>query len=170
MNFVTFHTSSHEELPLAQLFAFPNLWEAHNLWDELSRESIPASLDPEKLPRAIQPYLLAMDIDMDEQALRIRSAGSRLSDEYRTEMRGLTADDILEPHEAIAMTAQGMQMAINGEPSLARKSCIAIGERHWSYTRLILPLASNGVKIDRCIQLIDPSTLVYADNSARMIA
>ena len=164
MNFVTFHSSSHEELPLAQLFAFPNLWEAHNLWDEMSSERIPDTLDPAKLPRALLPYLMVIDIDAEEQALRIRLAGTRLCDEYRTELRGLTADDIFEPQDAMAITATGLQVAKSGEPSLARKSCITISERRWSYARLVLPLSSDGVKIDRLMELIDPSTLVYVEN------
>ena len=164
LNFVTFHSSSHEELPLAQLFAFPNLWEAHNLWDELSVAKLPDALDVAKLPHAVTPYIMVMDIDAQAQLLRIRHAGSRLCDEYRADLCGLTADDIFESHDAMAVTAAGLQMAMSGEPSLARKSSISIAECRWSYTQLVLPLSSDGAKIDRLIQLIDPSTLVYMEN------
>ncbi len=147
-----------------QLFAFPNLWEVHSLWDEMTKERIPESLDPAKLPRAVLPYTMIMDIDSEEQLLRIRLAGTRLCDEYRTELRGLTADDIFEPQDAIAITATGLQMARSCEPSLSRKSCITIAERRWSYAQLILPLSSDGVHVDRLMTLIDPSTLVYVEN------
>jgi len=164
LNFVTFHSSTHEELPLAQLFAFPNLWEAYNLWDELSALKLPDALDAAKLPHAVAPYIMTMDIDVEAQMLRVRHAGSRLCDEYRADLRGLSADDIFEPHDAMAFTAAGLQMVQSGEPSLARKSGISVAERRWSYTQLVLPLSSDGVTIDRLIQLIDPSTLVYMEN------
>jgi hypothetical protein len=161
LNLVTFHSSSHEELPLAQLFAFPNLWEAHSLWDETSRGQLPETLDPVKLPRAVLPYLMVMDIDAE--LLRVRLAGTRLCDEYRAELRGLTAEEIFEPQDAMALTANALQVARSGEPSLVRQSCITISERRWSYAQLLLPLSSDGMKVDRLMKLIDPSTLVYVD-------
>ena len=155
----SFQSSTHEELPLAEMPAYADLQRVHEVWSELTNKKghFPAQLDPTSVPVSLLPYMMLLDVEAD--CLRVRLAGTRVCEEHGGEMRGRTTDDFFKPEDGKKVLAAGLRVAETGEPSLARKSYIAINGRRWSYVRMILPLSSDGVKRDRLFKLLDPATL-----------
>ncbi len=155
----SFQSSTHEELPLDELSAYADLQRVHDVWSGLTEKQgrFPAQLDPTTVPVALLPYMMLLEVE--EDCLRVRLAGTRVCEEHGGEMRGHTTDDFFKPEDGKKVLEAGLRVSETGAPSLARKSYIAISGRRWSYVRLILPLSSDGVKRDRLFKLLDPATL-----------
>jgi hypothetical protein len=153
---------THEELPLDRLPDFPSLAALHACWQRLGEgaaSGFPAKIDPLEIPPALLPYLMLLDIEDDR--LRVRLAGTTVCDKHGGEMRGKTTDDFFQPHDAAQVVAAGLRIAETGRPSLARRSYVSIDGQPWSYVRLMLPLSRGGDRVDGLVKTLDPETLNY---------
>lgn len=151
--------SAHEELPLAELAHYPSLQALYSVWKDKSRGGLPAKLSPLDVPRSVLPYVMLLDLDPSGPRLRVRLAGTEVCLKHGSELKGKTTDDFFEAEDAGAVVEDAVRVAETGQPSLARRSYITLNDRLWSYTRIILPLSSDGERIDSFFKALAPESL-----------
>lgn len=155
--------AGHKELSLQALAESPVLSAVHDIWrEEVERSGrLPQRLDPLRLPRAILPYVMLLDLEEKRggHLLRIRLAGTEVCAKHGREMKGLTTEDFFQPQDADAVTRSALEIARTRQPSLARRAYVTLGDRCWSYLRLILPLSRDGKTVDSFFKAADPVSM-----------
>lgn len=151
--------TKHAELPLAQISAYPALQKVLRVWESNAGGSAPATLDPIDLPPPVFPYIMLLDFDEGRTSLTIRLAGDFVREKHGGPVKGKTPYDFFDEPDADQVMAHARQVAESGAPSLATREYIGIDESMWAYTRLMLPLASTGGRIDQIFKVIEPATL-----------
>lgn len=73
-------------------------------------------------------------------------------------MTGKPLSDGFSPEDFPGVFARLDRIMASGEPDLARHEFTDSRDRRWAYTRLVLPLSSDGVKRDRYAVIYDPGT------------
>lgn len=157
--------SAHTELPLAEIAGYPSLKALHAVWQEKSRDGLPARLSPLDVPKSVLPFVMLLELERDGPRLRVRLAGTEVCQKHGGELKGKTTDDFFEAKDAQAVVADAVKVAETGRPSLARRSYITLNDRLWSYTRIILPLSSDGKTIDSFFKALAPESLTDQSSS-----
>lgn len=150
--------TEHEDLPFEQISDYPVLQSVYQLWaQDLPR--LPRQLDPTEIPPSALPYVLLLDLEHNPTDLRIRLAGTRVCELHGKELRGRSAADFFNQKDANTVLKAALLCAESRQPSLAHRRYVSLHDRLWGYTRLLMPLSSDGVNVDRFFKLVEPSTL-----------
>lgn len=145
------------ELPLADIAAFPNLATALKVWEQTAEGGLPDRLDVVDLPRRLLPYVMLLDLE--EDVLRVRLAGTRVCDLHGGELAGKTTDTFFMPDQARSVVVGAQTVVSTGRPSLMRRTYVALDGRYWSYVRLLLPLAPRPSGVPSLFKAAEPNTL-----------
>ncbi|WP_374764331.1 PAS domain-containing protein [Yunchengibacter salinarum] len=148
-----------EELPLDN--ASPALHSLIDLWFRRTQAQgrIPAAFNMRDIPPRILPYVMLLTLDRERDRLIVRLAGTEVCQRHGGEMKGKTTDDFFEPVDAAIVVKSALDVAHNKTPSLARRNYVNIDGKSWHYTRLIMPLSSDGETVDGFFKTLDPDTL-----------
>lgn len=157
-----FRYSNHQELDLDRLQDLPTLKAVHDVWAQTMPDRVPARIDPLSIPRQLLPYVMLLDLEEKPVRLRIRLAGTFVCERHGGELRGMTTDHFFQAHDAQAVIDSALEVARSKRPSLAYRESVTLSERFWRYTRLILPLSSDGKRVDGFFKVLDPDSLSWA--------
>ncbi|WP_416896560.1 MAG: PAS domain-containing protein [Minwuia sp.] len=151
--------SKHTELDIGEIGNFPLLDHMCRFWREANDGDVPVRIEPFDVPAKLMPYVMLLDLEEEPRRLRVRLAGTAVCDKHGGELKGKTTDDFFLEDDARAVVDAALVAAETRQPTLARREYIGLDDRLWGYVRLILPLSSDGVKIDRFFKAVEPHTL-----------
>lgn len=101
---------------------------------------------------------MLVDLTEEPRDAVIRLAGTLPCELYGGELRNMSVHRFFAPADADRVLDDLFQVAATGEPRLTARSYVAINERFWAYTRLLLPLRPDGRAITRIMKLIEPAS------------
>ena len=151
--------SRHTEMDLADSSKFPLLDRMYRFWQGASADGLPERIEPFDIPPRLMPYIMLLELEDEGPRLRVRLAGTEVCAKHGGELRGKTTDDFFLPDDATTVVDAALQSAETRQPTLARREYIGLDDRIWGYVRLILPLSSDGQRVDRFFKAVEPSTL-----------
>lgn len=151
--------SRHTDIDISESPNYPLLNEMIEHWKERSRAGLPSRIEPFDIPRALMPYVMLLDLEDEPLRLRVRLAGTEVCAKHGGELKNKTTDDFFLPDDADTVIRAALQAAETRQPSLARRDYIGLDDRMWGYVRVILPLSSDGTRVDRFFKAVEPATL-----------
>ncbi|WP_417516480.1 PAS domain-containing protein [Minwuia sp.] len=157
--FATLMPSRHTEIDLSEIGQYPMLKAMVDFWQQASGESLPRRIEPFDVPKKLMPYVMLLDLETEPECLRVRLAGTEVCAKHGGELRSKTTNDFFLEDDAQAVVDAAKLAASTRKPTLARREYVGLDDRMWGYVRLILPLSSDGVKVDRFFKAIEPATL-----------
>ncbi len=137
------------------MFAFdrirdPELHELHDYWltkhrdDRLPRRS---DIDPLEVPRLLKSLAL-LEVVGDAKDFVFILAGSRIDEAFGRTLKGVTLGDIRETVEMSPGAEQYGAAVRFRVPQYQQADLREYGKEHWAYRHLILPLSSDGERVD----------------------
>ena len=150
----------YQELDLSGLAGCPVLAQCHATWLAASAgDRIPASLDLAGIPADALPYTMLLDYLPAAGDVRVRIAGTHVGEHssFRDSGRGLRG--FFNATDAQIVYQSLVRIAATRTPSLARRDYVRIDGRKYSYTRLIMPLAADGMTVSGFFKTIEPASL-----------
>jgi len=146
-------------MPITRIGDYPLLEKMYQFWQAATDGGLPSKIEPFDVPPRLMPYVMLLELENDGPRLRVRLAGTEVCAKHGGELRGKTTDDFFLPDDADTVVEAAMQSAETRQPTLARREYIGLDDRIWVYVRLILPLSTDGVTVDRFFKAVEPSTL-----------
>lgn len=148
----------HTEIPLERIGEYPLLAECLEVWRRQAADRLPATVDPVLFPRAAIRGLNLIEYLPETDDWRIRLVGSLVTDHVGRELRGTgLAQNFSEPDRGSVRSAL-RTAADRRAPDLVRRTFHDPRGVTWAYTRLYLPLSSDGATVDRFATVIDPGS------------
>ena len=108
-------------------------------------------IDPLELPRLLKSLAL-LEVVGDAEDFVFVLAGSRIEEVYDRSLKGVTLENLREVFEESPSTGDYVAAVRSGEPQYQQASLREFGMEHWACRRLILPLSSDGERVD-CLLL-----------------
>lgn len=156
----------YEELPLENLADFPLLAACHAAWLAAHRTlpggaevALPAAIAVEALPPDVMPYTMLLDYLPEQRDVRVRLAGNYVGERTSADDGGRRLGNFFNAQDASIVYASMEQVANLRQPSLARRSYVALDGMQFSYVRMILPLSLDGYTVTGFFKTIEPATL-----------
>lgn len=129
------------------------LRELYAYWDAKrgARFAPPRSaIDPAEI-RLLLPMIMLLDVIGCPPRFRIRLAGTQVVESYGREITGLHIDELdLDRIDRVVLTDLA-RVVTERRPSLAYRDYVRRDGRHMRYERLVLPLSSDGVAVDKLL-------------------
>lgn len=130
------------------------LRELHGYWLSKRRDGgLPArrDIDPLEVPRLLK-HLALLEVVGDAEDFVFVLAGSRIEDVHGRTLKGVSLGDLREDLEESPSIVDYVAAVRSGEPQYQQASLKEYGKEHWACRRLILPLSSDGARVD-CLLL-----------------
>ena len=131
-------------------FAHGGLVALLDYWNVKRRERIApsrADIDPAEIP-ALLANLFLVDVEGDPPVFRIRLVGTAIVDRYGEEIRGRTLEELDLGDQLDSILDQYHQTVRHREPTYCRHRFWRDSGGFINYERLLLPLSSDGERID----------------------
>lgn len=148
----------HVPMPLDRLAEYPVLAGCLDGWRRLSDHGLPETIDPVEMPVEAIKAISLIDWDETHRTWFVRLSSTLMDQGHGRTMTGKPLSDGFSPEEFPGVCARLDNILASGEPDLARHEFTDSRGRRWAYTRLVLPLSSDGVKRDRYAVIYDPGT------------
>ncbi len=132
------------------LLADSKLRRLYDYWHSLCRDGSNPSrrdIDPLAIPDLL-PNVFLLDVVGDAQDFVFRLAGSLVEDAFSMPLRGKSIAEIQRAAGTPIPVAQHVEVARGGGPRYREGTMHAPGREHWKTQRLLLPLSSDGQKVD----------------------
>ena len=133
----------------------------YRYWEEqmLKRGALPGRqhFDPIDVYRTL-PWLNLVDVLAQEDGsyrFRQRLIGTALTEKFNRDVTGGWYEDIYHPDFLEEHTAPLLELIGEKKPSLTRIRFPSPDKKHVIYTRLMLPMASDGDNVDLILQVMD---------------
>lgn len=140
--------SGHVPVPRHQA-----LRELYAYWNAKRGDSFApprSAIDPAEIRRLL-PLILLLDVIGTPPRFRVRLAGTKVVEAYGREITGFHIDELdLDKMDHVVL-ANLVEVVEKGCPSLAHREYTRNDGRHMKYERLVLPLSSDGVKVDKLL-------------------
>ncbi len=130
------------------------LRELHDYWLTKHRDGrLPrrGDIDPLEVPRLLKNLAL-LEVVGDAADFVFVLAGSRIEEVYDRSLKGVTLGNLREVFEETRSAGDYVAAVRSGEPQYQQASLKEHGMEHWACRRLILPLSSDGERVD-CLLL-----------------
>ncbi len=130
------------------------LRELHDYWLTKHRDGrLPrrGDIDPLEVPRLLKNLAL-LEVVGDAEAFVFALAGSRIEEVYDRSLKGVTLGNLREVFEETPSVGDYVAAVRSGEPQYQQASLKENGKEYWACRRLILPLSSDGERVD-CLLL-----------------
>ena len=150
--------SRHKDIPIDRIGEFSVLDSVHSVWMEKSTNGLPQDLEPLELPTFALPNVMLIDLERHPRNARIRLAGTLPCRLYGGELKGRTVHDFFAAKDAEHVLGSLFAAADKGVPCLTQRSYVALANKHWAYTRLVLPLSEDGETVNRVFKVLEPNT------------
>lgn len=148
-----------EPLPMTDVADYPILSAVHAAWVALCKPDPPVRINPEDFPPRTLSHLMLVDLDEEAPDAVVRLAGTEVCTLYGGEMRGVSVFDFFHREDAEIVLDSLLDVASKGEPTLAKRSYVAVSGRPWRYTRLLLPYHPVDGRCRRIVKVVEPATL-----------
>ncbi len=128
----------------------PELRELHDYWLSKHHDGrLPkrSDIDPLEVPRLIKGLAL-LEVVGDAEDFVFVLAGSRIEDAFDRTLKGVTLRELRETDETSPSAEQYVAAVRSGTPQYRQADLREYGKEHWAYRRLILPLSSDGERVD----------------------
>jgi hypothetical protein len=128
----------------------PHLRDLHAYWQrKKAGRRLPArgDVEPSEIPRLL-PWIALVEVTENPQRFFFRLAGTKIETFYGAKVSGRWLDELDFSEHNAAIAAQYAAAAQSGEPSVARFAFTKQDGRHLEYERVLLPLSSDGSKVD----------------------
>lgn len=109
-----------------------------------------ADIDPAEI-KPLLPYLGIVDVERNPLRFRYRLVGTEITHGYGRELTGCYLDEADLDDHATDIVQEYARAAESGEPSCSILEYTRRDGRHVRYERLVLPLSSDGSRIDMLI-------------------
>lgn len=111
--------------------------------------------DPLDIP-ALLPWIVMYDVVRQggDPRFRFRLVGTGIVEQYGRDATGMWFEDAYEGEILERQMATFTEVATSGRPHLSRPTLPIATKEYITYERLILPLAGDGVNVDRLIALM----------------
>jgi hypothetical protein len=137
------------------MFAFdrirdPELRELHDYWLTKHRHGrLPrrSDIDPLEVPRLLKNLAL-LEVVGDAEDFVFVLAGSRIEEAFDRTLKGVTLGEL---RKTVGMSPSAEQYVAAVRflvPQYRQADMREYGKEHWAYRRLILPLSSDGERVD----------------------
>jgi len=133
----------------------PELRELYDYWvSKRSDGRLPGrrDIDPLDVPRQLK-NLAFLEVVGDAEDFVFVLAGSRIEEVHDRSLKGVSLADLQEAFEKSPNTGDYVAAVRSGEPQYQQANLKEYGKEHWACRRLILPLSSDGERID-CLLLV----------------
>lgn len=104
-------------------------------------------IDPLEVPRLLK-NLAFLEVVGDAEDFVFVLAGSRIEEVHARSLKGVSLGDLREVLEKTPDSDDYVSAVREGEPQFQQASMKEYGKEHWACRRLILPLSSDGERID----------------------
>ena len=104
-------------------------------------------IDPLEIPDLL-PNIFLLDVIGDGADFIFRLAGSLVEDAFNMALRGKSITEIQREAGTPIPVAQHVEVARGGGPRYREGTMLVAGREHWKTHRLLLPLASDGRRVD----------------------
>jgi hypothetical protein len=134
----------------------PRLAALRRYWDAVrGRRAMPsrADIDPADIPRLL-PHLFLVDVGATVDDLRWRLAGTEVVRLFGLEVTGRPVGTGMLPTAGRLMRARFAFVARNAHPAYATGVMQAERNDHTPFQRLLLPLSSDGVRVDMLVGIL----------------
>lgn len=132
----------------------PELRELHDYWLNKHRDGrLPrrGDIDPLELPRLLKNLAL-LEVVGDAEDFAFILVGSRFEEAYGRTLKGVTLGNLREEIKETSSVGDYVAAVRSGEPQYQQASLKEYGQEHWICRCLILPLSSDGERVD-CLLL-----------------
>ena len=132
------------------LLADVKLRRLYDYWEGLRRNGLNPSrrdIDPLAIPELL-PNVFLLDVIGDAEDFVFRLAGSLVEDAFNMPLRGRSIAEIQRAAGTPIPVAQHVEVARGAGPRYREGSMHVPGREHWKTQRLLLPLSSNGRRVD----------------------
>ena len=122
----------------------------YDYWRSLCRNgSYPArqDIDPLDIPDLL-PCIFLLDVIGDAEDFVFRLAGTLVEDAFSMPLRGKSVRLIHNAAGTALPVCQHVEVARGGGPRYREGIVLAAGREHWRTQRLLLPLSSDGRRVD----------------------
>jgi hypothetical protein len=136
-----FSPSEIEDAELQELYHY---WRRKHRGDRLPRR---ADIDPIEIPGLLKNIAI-LEVSDEAEDFVFALAGSRIEEVHGRALKGVSLRQLQAEFE-VSPSVRRYHDAVNSrEPQFQRASLKEFGKAHWSCRRLILPLSSDGERID----------------------
>lgn len=111
---------------------------------------IRADIDPLEI-KPLLPYVGLVDVERSPLRFRFRLTGTEITKGYGQELTGRYLDEIDLNNHQLDIMLDYARAAENGEAACSTLEYMRNDGRHLRYERLVLPLSSDGGKVDMLI-------------------
>ncbi len=132
----------------AELRELYDYWLAQHRDGRLPRRS---DIDPLEVPRLLKSLAL-LEVVGDAEDFVFVLAGSRIEEAFNRTLKGVTLGELRETVEMSESAEQYVAAVRLRVPQYRQGDLREYGKEHWAYRRLILPLSSDGERVD-CLLL-----------------
>ena len=137
------------------MFAFdrirdPELRELHQYWLTKHRDGrLPrrSDIDPLEVPRLLKSLALLEVVGEAEDFVFVL-AGSRIEEAFDRTLKGVTLGELRQTDEITPSAEQYVAAVRSRIPQHQQADMREYGKEHWACRRLILPLSSDGERVD----------------------
>lgn len=126
------------------------LQRLYDYWRSRCRDgALPSrrDIDPLDIPDLLANVFM-LDVIGDAEDFVFRLAGSLVEEAFSMPLRGRSIAEIQKAAGTPIPVAQHVEVARGGGPRYREGSMLVAGREHWRTHRLLLPLSSNGGKVD----------------------
>ena len=121
-----------------------------------------ADLDPAELG-SLLPNIMLVDVERSPFRFRMRLAGSALDEAFGRKYSGCYLDDAGANYFEAESIEDYARVVFYKRPHFTSGQAWSASDECWNYTRLLLPMSSNGVEVDMLLGGVYP-TSVFASN------
>ena len=128
----------------AELRELYDYWRAQHRDGRLPRRG---DIDPLEVPRLLKSLAL-LEVVGDAEDFVFVLAGSRIEEVHGRTLKGVTLGELREGLEETPSAGDYVAAVRSGEPQYQQSNLKEYGKEHWACRRLILPLSSDGERVD----------------------
>ncbi len=126
------------------------LRELYGYWRSLHRrDRLPARVDvnPLDIPRLLK-HIAILEVVGEAEDFVFALAGSRIEDVHGRALKGVSLQQLREAFEVSASMDTYVEAVRTREPQYQDANLKEFGKAYWACRRLILPLSSDGERVD----------------------
>ena len=136
-----FSPSDIEESELRELYEY---WRSKNRGNRLAAR---ADIDPIEIPGLLK-HIAILEVVGEAEDFVYALAGSRIEDVHDRALKGVSLRQLRDAFEVAPSLDEYVEAVRSREPQIQNANLTEFGKVHWACRCLILPLSSDGERVD----------------------
>ena len=137
-----------EEIKDAELRELYGYWRSKHRGDHLP---VRADVDPLDIPRLLK-HIAILEVVGEAEDFVFALAGSRIEDVHGRALKGVSLQQLREEFEVSPSMDKYVEAVRTREPQYQDTNLKEFGKAYWACRRLILPLSSDGERVDALLR------------------